>query len=80
MRRIQFFWGALRAKQLRVYTLLKAELDNNTIELESVLNEKIDYNRLADSLLVGMQNHFNIEFVSVSNPDIITTYIQTESI
>jgi lipoate-protein ligase A len=61
------------------YPLLKSELDNNTIELGTILNEKIDYNRLADSLLLGMQNHFEIEFVSVSHPDIVTTNLPPET-
>ena len=61
------------------YLLLKSELDNNTIELGTILNEKIEYNRLINSLLLGMQNHFKIEFVPVPNPTIIGKNFQPES-
>ena len=61
------------------YTLLKSELDDNTIELGTILNEQIDYSRLADSLLLGMQNHFNIEFVTMSQPNIIGNNILSET-
>jgi lipoate-protein ligase A len=41
---------------------IKDELNNKTIELESILNEEIDYSRLNGCLLDGFQNHFNTKF------------------
>jgi lipoate-protein ligase A len=44
----------------------KAEIENeieyNTIELCRILNEKIDYSRLALSLYEGFEEHFNMTF------------------
>ncbi|MDR3668645.1 MAG: hypothetical protein P4L35_17530 [Ignavibacteriaceae bacterium] len=38
------------------------EIDENTIELENILNEKIDYSRLGISLCNGFEEHYNMIF------------------
>jgi len=61
------------------YLLLKSELDNNTIELETVLNEEINYNRLVDSLVFGIQKHFNMEFEIIDSPNIAGKSLLSET-
>ncbi len=43
---------------------LADELNNKTIEIETITNEKTDYSKLSKSLIEGFQNEFKIEFVS----------------
>jgi len=61
------------------YLLLKSELDNNTIELETILCEEINYDHLVDSLVFGMQKHFDIEFETASLPNIVWKNSLSES-
>lgn len=42
--------------------LILNEMDQKTIEIETVLNEPVDYSRLAISLKNGFENYFNIKF------------------
>ena len=37
---------------------IKDEIDNTTISLSEILNMKIDYNKLADSIKKGFESHF----------------------
>ena len=41
---------------------IKNEIEQTTTELEAILNEKIDYQILAESIKKGFENHFNINF------------------
>ena len=41
---------------------IKKEIEENTIELGSILNEKIDYSRLALSICKGFEKHYNMSF------------------
>jgi lipoate-protein ligase A len=41
---------------------IKKEIEENTIELGSILNEKIDYSRLTLSLCKGFEEHYNMSF------------------
>ena len=41
---------------------IKKEIEENTIELGSILNEKIDYSRLALSICKGFEEHYNMSF------------------
>ena len=41
---------------------MKFEMDQTTTELETILNEKIDYRVLSKSIKTGFENHFNIKF------------------
>lgn len=38
------------------------EMNEKTIEIESIINEKVDYKRLADSIKLGFENYFEIKF------------------
>jgi len=40
---------------------IKIEMDHTTIELETVLGEKINYQRLSHSIKEGFENHFNVK-------------------
>jgi lipoate-protein ligase A len=40
---------------------IKNEMEETTIELESILNEKIDYQKLSHSIKQGFENHFNVK-------------------
>ena len=41
---------------------IKNEIEQTTIELETILDEKINYNKLSQSIKQGFENHFNIKF------------------
>ena len=41
---------------------IEKEIDGNTIDLGKILNEKIDYSRLALSLCKGFEEHYNMTF------------------
>ena len=41
---------------------IEKEIDENTIELSKILNERIDYSRLALSICKGFEEHYNITF------------------
>lgn len=41
---------------------IRDEIEQTTIEIESILNEKINYQRLAESIKMGFENHFNANF------------------
>ena len=41
---------------------IKTEIDNTTTELETIIGEKIDYDRLAQALELGFEDHFKVEF------------------
>ena len=42
---------------------IKSELDEKTTELETILGEEIDYDKLSLSVKKGFEDHFNIEFI-----------------
>lgn len=42
--------------------VIKAEIDETTTELETILEERINYSKLAQSVKMGFENHFNIKF------------------
>ena len=39
---------------------IKNEIEETTIELETILDEKIDYQKLSHSIKEGFENHFNV--------------------
>lgn len=41
---------------------LSEEISRKTIEIESILNEKVDYKRLRNCLTLGFEEHFDIKF------------------
>jgi len=41
---------------------IKNEIEHTTTELETILNEKINYESIAHSIKKGFEDHFNIEF------------------
>ncbi|MCW8810997.1 MAG: hypothetical protein OQJ93_09035 [Ignavibacteriaceae bacterium] len=41
---------------------INIEIERTTTELETILGEKINYKRLADSIKKGFEDHFKIEF------------------
>lgn len=43
---------------------IKDELDKKTIELETILSEEINYEKLIKSLTAGFENYFQIKFVN----------------
>ena len=43
--------------------IINNEIEENTIGLAEILNEEIDYDRLASSLIKGFENHYNISFI-----------------
>lgn len=43
-------------------TKLKNEINSKTVEIETILNEKVDYKRLRNCLTLGLEEHFNIKF------------------
>ena len=53
--------------------VVKEKLDLNTIDLESILNESIDYDRLLSSLYVGFEKYFNIKMDRISQEEIFNT-------
>lgn len=44
---------------------LKSEITNKTIEIETILNEKVDYPKLEECLIEGFQEHWQINFVNI---------------
>jgi len=55
---------------------VKTKLDSNTIDLKSILNEQIDYDRLLSSLYVGFEKYFNIKM----NRIVIDKIFSTETV
>ncbi|MBS4034469.1 MAG: lipoate--protein ligase family protein [Ignavibacterium sp.] len=45
-----------------VRQIIKGEIVNSTIDLKTILKKEIDYNRLKNSLKMGFESHFNIQF------------------
>ena len=41
---------------------LETEIDETTTELETILGEEVNYEKLSSSIKKGFENHFNIEF------------------
>ncbi len=50
----------LHFDEQKIYQI-KNELEINTIDLKSILNVEVDYDRLLHSLYVGFENYFNIK-------------------
>ncbi len=44
----------------------EVELNRTTTELETILNEKINYEKLSDSIISGFEEHFKIKFEEVA--------------
>jgi lipoate-protein ligase A len=44
---------------------IQTEIDNTTTEIETVLGEEVNYERLASSIKAGFENHFKIKFDDV---------------
>ena len=42
--------------------LLKHELEEKTVEIETILNKPVDYNHLAESLISGFEEEWQINF------------------
>ena len=40
---------------------IKNEMEETTIELETILKKKIDYQKLTHSIKKGFENHFNVK-------------------
>ena len=47
------------------YSKAKTKMLNNTIELEKILSDKIDYDKLSNCLVKGFEKFFNINFLNV---------------
>ncbi len=47
------------------YSNAKTKMVNNTIELEKILFEKIDYDKLSNCLVKGFEKFFNINFLNL---------------
>ena len=41
---------------------IKNEIEQTTTELETILDEKINYLKLSQAIKTGFENHFNIKF------------------
>lgn len=41
---------------------IKNEIENTTTELETILDEKINYSKLSQAIKKGFENHFNIKY------------------
>lgn len=41
---------------------IKSEIEQTTTELETILDDKINYSKLSQSIKKGFENHFNIKF------------------
>lgn len=41
---------------------IKNEIDQTTTELEAILGEEIDYQKLSDAIKQGFENHFDVKF------------------
>ncbi len=46
---------------------LAGEMASKTIEIETILNEKVDYEKLQSSILKGFEKYFNVNFVHVNS-------------
>jgi lipoyl(octanoyl) transferase len=46
---------------------INKEIETNTIELENILNEDIDYSRLVFSLCKGFEEHYDMTFLNASS-------------
>lgn len=44
---------------------IETELEGNTIELDKILNEEIDYSRLTLSICKGFEEHYNMTFSNI---------------
>jgi hypothetical protein len=40
---------------------IKNEIEQTTIELEAILGEEINYQKLSDAIKEGFENHFNVK-------------------
>ena len=65
-------WPGSNPKDINFFKEVK-KLDLNTIDLESILNESIDYDRLLSSLYVGFEKYFNIKMDRISQEEIFNT-------
>lgn len=45
---------------------LLQEMNQKTTEIETILNEKVDYKRLRNCLTLGFEEHFNIKFDNIA--------------
>lgn len=45
---------------------LASEINHKTIEIETILNEKVDYERLQDCLVKGFEKYWQINFVNIN--------------
>jgi len=45
---------------------MRNEINAATFDMKSILGEAVDYDKLAESVKLGMQQHFNISFKSLS--------------
>ena len=45
---------------------MRNEINSTTIDMKSILGENVDYDKLAGSVKLGIQQHFNISFKSLS--------------
>lgn len=52
------------------YSGLKKEMDDSTIDLNFILNKKINYSNLAESLLSGFEKHFQCTFENLHYDEI----------
>lgn len=50
---------------------IKFEIEQTTTELETILNEKINYQVLTESIKTGFENHFNVKFEEETFPESI---------
>jgi lipoate-protein ligase A len=50
---------------------IRNEIDSTTIEIDSILNTKTDYEKLADSLKLGFEEYFNISFESKKENELV---------
>ena len=46
--------------------LIKNDLEEKTTEIETILNEPVDYLRLENSLLLGFEKYFSVQFQAVT--------------
>ncbi|MFA3782577.1 biotin/lipoate A/B protein ligase family protein [Melioribacteraceae bacterium 4301-Me] len=45
---------------------LKKELSEKTIEIESIVNKRVDYERLSECIIIGFENEFKIDFIDTT--------------
>ena len=51
---------------------IKTEIEHNTTELETILEEKINYDRLAEAIKSGFEEHFKLYFEDDNVEDLIS--------